>query len=62
ALIFSGRGDTIAPPEIAEPLGRLIPEARILRPRTGHVGMVVGSAARATVLRPLAEFLSRRSG
>jgi polyhydroxyalkanoate synthase len=62
ALIFSGQNDSIAPPEISGALGRLIPDARILRPRTGHVVMVVGSAARGTVLRPIAEFLSRRPG
>ncbi len=61
-LVFSGQNDSIAPPEIAEPLGRLIPGACIVRPRTGHVGMVVGSAARGTVLQPLADFLSGRPG
>jgi polyhydroxyalkanoate synthase len=58
ALVFCGEADTIAPPALAHPLGRAIPGARVLRPRTGHVGMVVGSAARAEVWRPLADFLA----
>ena len=38
------------------------PGARTLRPRTGHVGMVVGSAARAEVWRPLGDFLAAHRG
>lgn len=62
ALVFCGQGDTIAPPTLAEPLVAAIPGARLLRPRTGHVGMVVGSAARAEVWRPLAEFVRTHAG
>jgi polyhydroxyalkanoate synthase len=62
ALVFCGQGDTIAPPTLAEPLAAAIPGARLLRPRTGHVGMVVGSAARAEVWRPLAEFVRTHAG
>jgi polyhydroxyalkanoate synthase subunit PhaC len=58
ALVVCGERDTIAPPALARPLGALLPNARVLRPRTGHVGMVVGSAARAQVWRPVAEFLT----
>lgn len=57
-LAFCGRGDSIAPPKLSEALPAAIPGARILRPATGHVGMVVGGAARAEVWRPLAEFLA----
>jgi poly[(R)-3-hydroxyalkanoate] polymerase subunit PhaC len=57
-LVFCGEGDTIAPPALAQSLGRIIPGARMLSPRTGHVGMVVGSAARPEVWRPLAAFLA----
>jgi polyhydroxyalkanoate synthase len=58
ALVFCGERDTIAPPALARPLGTLLPNARTLRPRTGHVGMVVGSAARVQVWRPVADFIS----
>jgi polyhydroxyalkanoate synthase len=58
ALIFSGERDTIAPPALARPLGAGIPGARTVRPPTGHVGMVVGSAARSQVWRPAAQFLA----
>jgi polyhydroxyalkanoate synthase subunit PhaC len=57
-LCFCGRSDNIAPPALAEALPRAIPGARSVRPRTGHVGMVVGSGARASVWRVLAEFLA----
>ncbi len=62
ALVFCGATDSIAPPPLAEPLGAVLPHARTLRPRTGHVGMVVGSAARAEVWQPLAAFLSGHAG
>ncbi len=61
ALVFAGRSDSIAPPALAEPLAAAIPGAHLLRPRAGHVGMVVGHAARNAVVRPLAEFLLSRS-
>ena len=52
--------DTIAPPPLARPLGAARCRGpRRSRPRTGHVGMVVGSAARAQVWRPVADFLAR---
>jgi polyhydroxyalkanoate synthase len=62
SLIFCGEADTIAPPPLAQPLGLAIPRARTLRPRTGHVGMVVGSLARPEVWRPLADFLVAHAG
>jgi polyhydroxyalkanoate synthase len=62
ALIFCGETDNIAPPALARPLAAVLPGARRLSPRTGHVGMVVGSAARAEVWRPLADFLAALGG
>lgn len=61
-LGFCGQSDTIAPPPLALALPAAIPGARIAQPRTGHVGMVVGSAARAQVWRPLAAFLAAHAG
>jgi polyhydroxyalkanoate synthase subunit PhaC len=61
-LAFCGGGDSIAPPPLADPLPEAIAGARRVRPGTGHVGMVVGSNARAQVWRPLAEFLATHAG
>lgn len=62
ALVFCGERDTIAPPALAAPLGAALRRGRAIRPPTGHVGMVVGSAARARVWRPVAEFLAAHRG
>ncbi len=56
-LAFCGRTDSIAPPALSQALPAAIPGAQILTPATGHVGMVVSTAARTTVWRPLAGFL-----
>jgi polyhydroxyalkanoate synthase len=61
-LVFAGRSDSIAPPALAEPLAAAIPGARLRRPRTGHVGMIVGGAAGGAVMRPLAQFLLAHRG
>jgi polyhydroxyalkanoate synthase len=58
ALAFCSTTDRIAPPPCAEALARAIPGARLRRPRTGHVGMVVAASAEKEVWRPLARFLS----
>jgi polyhydroxyalkanoate synthase subunit PhaC len=62
ALAFCGQSDTIAPPSLSLALPAAIPGARVAQPRTGHVGMIVGSAARALVWRPLASFLAAHAG
>lgn len=59
ALVVAGTADSIAPPALARPLGAALPAARTLAPAAGHVGMVIGSAARARVWRPIADFLVR---
>ena len=58
ALIFCGERDTIAPPPLAAPLGTVLPRAEVVRPRTGHVGMIVGTVARTQVWRRAAEFVA----
>jgi polyhydroxyalkanoate synthase len=62
ALVVCGGTDSIAPPEVASPLARALPRARALGPKTGHVGMIVGSGARGQVWRPLADFLAAHAG
>ena len=61
-LCISGQADSIAPPPMSEPVVRDLAHARLLRPGTGHVGMVVGSSARASVWRPLSGFLAGQRG
>ncbi len=61
-LAFCGLRDSIVPPPLSIALPRAIPGARVLEPATGHVGMVVGSAARSQVWRPMAEFLLAHAG
>jgi polyhydroxyalkanoate synthase len=62
ALVFAGERDTIAPPPTANALGAVLPGAEARHPRTGHVGMIVGSAARSQVWRPAAAFLAAHAG
>ncbi len=61
-LAFCGTTDRIAPTPVSEPLAEGIEGARTERPATGHVGMVVGSAARARVWEPIAAFLRTHAG
>ncbi|NNU79637.1 hypothetical protein HMH01_04205 [Halovulum dunhuangense] len=57
ALIVSGLRDGIAPPGVSAALSRAFPEATVLSPALGHVGMITGAAAPARVWRPVVEFL-----
>lgn len=57
-IAFCSTRDRIAPSASTEPLAGAIPGARLVRPDTGHVGMIVGGRARAQVWEPLAEFLA----
>ena len=55
--------DRIVPPESAEPLARLIPNAVSHAPSAGHVGMVAGMAAERVLWRPLVDWvLGLRNG
>lgn len=56
-LVIAATGDRITPPAAAIPLSEIIPNARLLQPATGHVGMIVGGRARAQVWEPLSQFL-----
>jgi len=50
--------DRIVPAEQALPLAEQIEGAQILRPRSGHIGMVAGSRAQAELWQPFANWLS----
>jgi polyhydroxyalkanoate synthase len=49
--------DRIVPPESALPLAAQFPDAVVLRPRLGHVGMVAGASAQAALWEPLLAWL-----
>ena len=51
--------DRIVPPESALALGRVLRECELIRPKAGHVGMVVGQNAEATLWVPLLQWLRR---
>ncbi|MEL6678386.1 MAG: alpha/beta fold hydrolase [Pseudomonadota bacterium] len=58
-LSFCAAQDRIAPPGSTEALARRIPEAEIVRPDAGHVGMILGRDRRTHVIDPLCAFLAR---
>ena len=53
--------DRIVPPASAAALGAAIPGAEVLRPASGHIGMIVSGGAKARVWSPLAEWLLARA-
>jgi poly(3-hydroxyalkanoate) synthetase len=50
--------DRIVPPATAEALAARLPQARVLRPAAGHIGMVAGSGAEAALWRPLRDWIA----
>ncbi|MFQ5958977.1 MAG: alpha/beta fold hydrolase [Alphaproteobacteria bacterium] len=57
ALVVVPGRDRIVPPASAAALADAIPGAERLVPPAGHIGMVVGGAARAGLWRPLGDWL-----
>ncbi len=49
--------DRIVPPASAEAILAALPEARVVRPRAGHIGMMVGGRAERGLWRPLLDWL-----
>lgn len=56
-LIAAATRDRITPPRATEALACVLPNAKVLRPDAGHVGMIVGRDAMAQLWRPLETFL-----
>lgn len=56
-LIAAARRDRITPPAATESVADALRDAHVIRPDSGHVGMIVGRGARAGLWRPLADFL-----
>lgn len=57
ALVVLPRRDRIVPPRSAEPLAAAIPDATVLRPSLGHIGMMASPRAPETVWQPIAAWL-----
>ncbi len=60
-LVLVPGQDRIVAPASAAALAAAIPGAETLVPKIGHIGMVVGSGARALVWQPLLTWLSARA-
>jgi polyhydroxyalkanoate synthase subunit PhaC len=59
ALVVLPAQDRIVPPATAAVLATMLPQAEVLRPPLGHIGMMVAREAPAAVWRPLVEWLLR---
>jgi polyhydroxyalkanoate synthase len=57
ALVVIPRRDRIVPPRSAEALGLALPNAAVMRPPLGHIGMMAAAAAPELVWQPIAEWL-----
>jgi len=58
ALVAAPEQDRIVPARSAQPLGRALPNARIIAPPSGHIGMMVGSRARAGLWTDIADWMA----
>ena len=57
ALVVVPERDHIVPPASAQALARQLPEATLLQLPLGHIGMIVGAAAKDLLWRPLADWI-----
>ncbi|MDA0655490.1 MAG: alpha/beta fold hydrolase [Proteobacteria bacterium] len=57
SLVVTPSSDRIVPPKSAAALGEALPNAALLRPAAGHIGMIVGRRAETKVWRPVADWL-----
>ena len=57
-LHVCGLRDSITQLDVATAMAKEIPNAKLLTPDAGHVGMIVGSKARKTVWKPVSNFFS----
>lgn len=57
SLLLVPQGDRIVPPDSANALATQLPDAEVLSPPLGHIGMVVGSRARHATWEPLRNWL-----
>jgi polyhydroxyalkanoate synthase subunit PhaC len=57
AYVAAPANDRIVPPGSALALARDLPDATVVQPNLGHIGMMVGGGAQKTVWEPLAAWL-----
>jgi polyhydroxyalkanoate synthase len=57
AFVAVPRRDRIVPPESARPLARLLPNATLVEPASGHVGMTAGRSAPRVLWEPMLAWL-----
>ncbi|MDP6603330.1 MAG: alpha/beta fold hydrolase [Rhodospirillales bacterium] len=59
ALSVIPMGDRIVPPGSAEALARALPHSETMRPKVGHIGMMVGRGVTTAIWTPIADWLGR---
>ncbi|MGC8477260.1 MAG: alpha/beta fold hydrolase, partial [Acetobacteraceae bacterium] len=62
AFLAAPARDRIVPPESALALARALPDAQVISPRAGHIGMVAGAGAEAALWSPFAAWVARLGG
>jgi len=58
AFVVVPKNDHVVPQECAIPLAEAIPGAQLVRPKSGHVSMMVGSSAKRELWLPFLEWVS----
>ncbi len=61
-LLMIPRQDRIVPPASTAPLAEILPSCHIMRPDTGHVGMLVGAHAIPQCLNPMLAWMHSSQG
>jgi polyhydroxyalkanoate synthase len=61
ALVVVPGRDRIVPPRSAEALGAALPQATLMRPPLGHIGMMASAAAPQAVWEPITDWLQAAS-
>lgn len=59
ALVVAAKGDRLVPEASALALARAIPDAQVMGPDIGHIGMMASTRAKAEVWEPVAGWLKR---
>lgn len=58
SLLICPREDAIVPPACSRPLVKLLPNAQLVEPPTGHIGALVGASRKASLWDPTSEFIA----
>lgn len=57
ALVVASQNDRLVPRESSTAMAAVIPDATVLEPSSGHIGMMTGSKAEQTVWKPVADWV-----